>query len=467
MGSLTNLSDNIILKTDSYKMSHRAQYPSNTSRVYSYFESRTGARYQNTIFFGLQYLLKKHLEGIVITRDHIAQAEGFFSVHMAGSSAVFNKAGWEHILNVHNGMLPVRIKAVPEGTAVPVSNVLMTVENTDPACYWLTNYLETLLVQVWYPCVVATISNAVRKTIRLGLIDTGDTAGLDYKLHDFGFRGVSSLESAEIGGLAHLVNFNGTDTIPAISAGIQYYDSGVCAHSIPASEHSTITSWGKNRELDAYANMLEQYPTGLVACVSDSYDIFNACENLWGTELKEKIISRKGTLVIRPDSGPIVPTLLKVLSILWDKFGGTINSKFYKVLDSHIRVIQGDGCTPETITEIIECLKLHHWSIDNIAFGMGGGLLQKLDRDTQKFAFKCSSITNASGASIDVYKSPIGDSTKASKRGRLKLIREQGSFKTVSESHPGDDLLETVFENGELVKNYTFDEIRKRARNPW
>ena len=230
--------------------------------------------------------------------------------------------------------MPIRIKAVPEGKVIPVHNVMMTVENTDPNCFWLTNFLETLLLQLWYPCTVATISREVRKVILQYLSATGDPSTIDFKLHDFGFRGVSSVDSAGIGGASHLINFMGTDTVAALTFIQEYYGNqdDMFGFSIPAAEHSTITSWGQSQEVAAYQNMLEQYPEGLVALVSDSYDIYNACEKLWGEVLKNQILGRKGTLVVRPDSGEPKDVVLKVAEILGEKIGFTVNEKGYKVL---------------------------------------------------------------------------------------------------------------------------------------
>lgn len=380
--------ENILLLTDSYKVSHWLQYPPKTTEVYSYFESRGGI-YGHTVFFGLQYLLKRYFVGEVVTMHKINEAEAFYAQHFP-PGFVFNRAGWERIVKVHGGKLPLVIKAVPEGSVVPVKNVLMTIENTDPECFWLTNFVETLLVQVWYPMTVATHSREQKKVIAAYLHATADDAGgLGFKLHDFGFRGVSSVETAGLGGAAHLVNFLGTDTIAGPIVATEYYNHDeVAGYSIPASEHSTITSWGKDNELKAMTNMLEAYPIGLVACVSDSFDIYKACEDYWGTQLKDKILSRDGTLVVRPDSGDPPTTALRVLEILGDKLGKSKNDKGYFVLDPHVRVIWGDGIDYDMLCAVLSLLKANKWSADNIAFGSGGGLLQKLNRDTQKCAFK-------------------------------------------------------------------------------
>ncbi|MBC8042397.1 MAG: nicotinate phosphoribosyltransferase [Rhizobacter sp.] len=452
---------NLLLLTDSYKVSHYKQYPPGTQQIYSYFESRGGA-FEEVVFFGLQYLLKEYLAGAVVTKEKIDEAENIYAQHF-GNRSLFNRAGWEYILNEHDGRLPVRIKAVPEGLAVPYYNAVMTIENTDPKCFWLTNILETLLVQVWYGSTVATQSREIKKMILSCLKATGDEAGINFKLHDFGFRGVSSVESAAIGGAAHLVNFMGSDTVAALTFIQKFYNTTeMFGFSIPAAEHSTITSWGKAHEADAYRNMLMQYPEGTLAVVSDSYNIYNACEHLWGEALRGEVLARNGTLVIRPDSGDPKDVVLKVVEILGEKFGCETNAKGFKVLSPKVRVIQGDGVEYNSIQSILGNLRVNGWSADNVAFGMGGGLLQKLNRDTQKFAFKCSAAV-VNGEEREVFKDPITDTGKTSKRGRLKLVKNGAGYKTVSAEESREDVLQTVFENGEVVKEYAFDEVKKNA----
>lgn len=458
--------NNLILLTDSYKVSHHVQYPPETEKIYSYFESR-GGQFEETLFFGLQYYLKKYLEGAVVSKADIVEAEELFSKHF-GNNRLFNKAGWEHIVNKHGGRLPVSIKAVPEGSIIPTSNVLMTIENTDPNCFWLTNYLETLLVQVWYGTTVATLSHNMKKKILSYLEKTGDPSLIDFKLHDFGFRGVSSVESASIGGAGHLVNFMGTDTMAALVLARDYYDADMAGFSIPAAEHSTITSWGMENEAKAMENMLIQYPDGLVAVVSDSFNIYHACEKIWGELLKDKVLARNGTVVIRPDSGHPPKVVCTVLSILGEKFGYTVNEKGFKVLNPKVRVIQGDGCNFDMCNSILWEMQQLGWSADNIAFGMGGGLLQNLNRDTQKFAFKCSAIKK-NGEWSDVFKCPITDLGKISKAGRLRLQLEPNtsggySYHTVkNDVQTYEDSLIEVFRDGEILKEYSFKEIRSIA----
>lgn len=462
-----NWLNNICWLTDSYKVSHYRQYPPGTTRVYSYFESRSGATFPETLFFGLQYWLKQYLLGAVVTPEKIDRAEQLFNAHFGGP--LFNRAGWEYICHQHGGKLPVEIKAVSEGTIVGESNVLMTVENTDDRAFWLTNYIESLLVQVWYPCTVATQSR-VMKQILLNYLDaTGDPALVDFKLHDFGFRGVTSPEQAAIGGAAHLVNFQGTDTLAGLVLLNEFYHEPCAGFSIPAAEHSTITSWGREHEVDACRNVLTQFPSGLVATVSDSYDIFNCCANIWGGVLKEDVLARDGVLVIRPDSGDPPTVVVKVLEILGQKFGFTNNSKGYKVLNPKVRVIQGDGIDFGSLDRILAAMKTANWSADNVAFGSGGGLLQKLNRDTQRFAFKCSSVT-IGDEERDVFKQPVTDGGKTSKAGRMKLVWQDNTqsphLTTVPASDPRPDQLQTVFRNGELLIDQTFNQIRQAAHSP-
>jgi nicotinamide phosphoribosyltransferase len=378
----------------------------------------------------------------VVHQRHIKEAREFFKAHF-GTDSLFNEAGWQYIVDRHGGKLPVSIKAVPEGSVHGVLQPLMTIENTDPACFWLTNYLETLLVQTWYPITVATLSREMKRTILNFLEKTGDPAGVPFKLHDFGFRGVSSTESAGIGGCAHLVNFLGTDTMEALAMARDYYNCPMAGHSIPAAEHSTMTSWGKENEVKAFENMLTQYPTGLMACVSDSYDIFQACSQYWGKDLKEKVLARDGVLVVRPDSGDPETVVVKVLELLGQAFGYTTNEKGYKVLHPKVRIIQGDGIDYVSCKDILGNMAVHRWSADNIAFGMGGALLQKLNRDTQKFAFKCSSVT-INGQERDVYKQPVTSDWKISKAGRFNIGEE-------------------VFRDGKIVKEFTLDQVRQSA----
>ena len=362
---------NLILTTDSYKHSHFLQYPPEARIISAYAEARPGGVAEEAVFLGLQPFLIDYLAKPVTTAD-IDEAEALLAVH----GEPFNRTGWEAIVADHGGFLPLEITALPEGTVVPTSVPMLQIRNTDPRMPWLTTFIETALLRaIWYPTTVATISRQIREVIAAGLAKTSDDpeGQLPFKLHDFGARGVSSGESAALGGMAHLVNFAGTDTLEGILAARRYYGAEMAGFSIPAAEHSTMTSWGKARESDAYTNMLEQFD-GVLAVVSDSYDLDNAVNAIWGGTLKDRVLARDGTLVVRPDSGDPVETPLRTIEALWRHFGGSVNAKGYRVLDPHVRVIQGDGMTPATIAQLVDRVIGAGYAIDNITFGMGGGL---------------------------------------------------------------------------------------------
>lgn len=462
---------NIILNTDSYKASHFLQYPPDTMAISSYIEARGVSKsfpqVDKTVFFGLQAFLKEYLSK-PITMNDINEAEGITMEH----GVPFNRKGWERVLLAHDGYLPLRIKALPEGSKVPLKTCLVQVYNTDFELPWLTSYIETALLRaVWYPTTVATLSRAVKDICKKYLALTADDlSGLDFMLHDFGARGASSEESAAIGGLAHLVNFKGTDTLSAIMAARKYYNASMPGFSIPAAEHSTITSWGRKSEEAAYANMIEKFGKGLYAVVSDSYDIYNAAENIWGGSLKAKVIEAGGRLVIRPDSGDPVQVVTSLLTILGQKFGSGTNSKGFKVLPPCVRIIQGDGVNPESIDAILHAMTLNGWSAENIVFGMGGALLQRLDRDSLKFAMKASAIWKDDiGVWEDVYKDPVTDPGKGSKRGILEVVGDD--FETIraddcwlTNKYMGKKKhLEIVYDRGKIRVDDTLENIRRRA----
>jgi nicotinamide phosphoribosyltransferase len=504
---------NRIVDSDSYKTSHWVQTPKGLTSQSFYLESRGSDRnYEAVMMFGLQYIVEKYFAK-PITMAEVEEAREVITAH----GMPFNYDGWKLLVERHGGKLPIRIRAVPEGTVVPLHTALMTVETTDPDFYWLGSYIETALMRVWYPITVATQSYYLRELILKSLIKTADNPEeeIKFKLHDFGSRGVSSQESAAIGGAAHLVNFLGTDTMVALTMLRDYYDAPMAGFSIPAGEHSTFSSWGKDHEVDAYRNMLKQYGRegSLLAVVSDTWNIYHACEKIWGEELRQEVIDSGATVVIRPDSGDpvtvlfghstkdlieengryyvkgkynsykdqwgaevwgdydkereVTPNEIKgIFDILAEKFGTTINSKGYKVLNN-VRVIQGDGVNPESIAKILKVMEAKGYSTTNIAFGMGGALLQKVDRDTLKFAYKCSAAT-IDGKVVDVYKDPITDKGKTSKKGRLDTIQVHGypaatvRLKDDEIAHP-QTIMHTIYENGELMNHTTLDEVRARA----
>lgn len=463
---LSNNFANFLLNTDSYKTSHWVQYPPQTEYISSYIEPRGGI-FPETVFFGLQAFIKEYLSTPVSQAD-VDEAE----VMLAAHGVPFNRAGWQYIVDQHNGYLPLQIDAVAEGSVIENKNVLVQVVNTDPQCYWLVSYLETALLRaVWYPSTVASLSYACKKIIRSGLEKSADSlAGLPFKLHDFGSRGASSLETAALGGLAHIVNFAGTDTLSSLVAASRWYGMAkadqIAAFSIPAAEHSTITSWGRDGEVDAYRNMLKQFggPGKIVAVVSDSYDLWQAIDKLWGDVLKQDVQNAGGTLVIRPDSGDPVKVVREALIRLSERFGYSINQKGYKVLPDCVRLIQGDGINPVSLQHILDAIMQAGFSADNLAFGMGGGLLQQVDRDTLGWAMKASAAQVA-GEWRDVYKDPITSKAKRSKRGRLALVKTDESTETIrlDELNGRENLLQPVFRNGKLLREDTLSTVRERT----
>jgi len=456
---------NLILATDSYKHSHFLQYPPEARAISAYIEARPNDFADEVLFMGLQPYLLDYLGRPVIQAD-IDEAAAICTAH----GVPFNREGWQIVLDEHGGYLPIEISALPEGMIVPTGVPMVQVETTDPRLPWLATFIETALLRaIWYPTTVATLSRQCRLIIRAGLEKTSeDVEGqLPFKLHDFGARGTSSGESAGLGGMAHLVNFMGTDTMEGLIAARRYYGADMAGFSIPAAEHSTMTSWGREREEAAYANMLDAFEGEgkVVAVVSDSYDLDAALTGIWGGTLRDKVLARKGTLVVRPDSGDPVETPVRTVKTLWQVFGGTMNAKGYRVLDPHVRVIQGDGMTPATIARLIERLIEEGFAIDNIAFGMGGGLLQQVNRDTLRFAMKANAMRDAAGVWHDVAKAPITDPGKASKSGRQAVVLDSGRMVARRMEHvrEADDLLRPVWRNGTLLVRHSFDDVRRRG----
>ncbi|WP_405267961.1 nicotinate phosphoribosyltransferase [Methanobrevibacter sp.] len=463
------IENNICLLTDSYKVTHHYFYPKGTEKIYSYLESRVGAEFNKTVFYGLQYILKKYLEGAVVTQEKIDEADRLISAHIGED--IFNRKGWEYILDEHDGKLPVEIKAVSEGTPVDVSNVLMTVENTDKKSFWLVNYLESLLLQVWYPSTVATLSAEVRKLSNFYLEVTGSSKdNRDFMLHDFGYRGATSTESSMLAGSAHLLSFSGTDTIPALTVPENYYnDPNLYGFSVQATEHSVMTSLGPEGEMDQILNVIDKAKNGILSIVIDSYNYRNFLTEatIKGSDLNRAIndfLKIEGNKVVfRPDSGEPVSTTIDCLNMLEEGFGSYQTDKGYRVFDSNIGLLWGDGLDYQKIRDILFAMKSNGWAAENIIFGMGGGLHSTVNRDTQRNAFKCSAQLR-NGEWHDIFKNPL-DSSKKSKTGRFKLINENNSFKTILIDEDGEDCLRTVFKDGELLVEDKFSDIKSRALN--
>ena len=455
--------DSILLNTDSYKVGMYKQYPEDTICVYSYIESR-GGLYDEVVTAGIQPFVMQYMQPF--TCDDILFANSLWTLH-GEEFPLTQMLGMYH---EYGGDWPVQIRSVLDGTVVPNKNVIAVVSNTDSRYAFCTTWVETAFLRaVWYSSTVATNSREIKKIIASYLEKSGEIAGLDYKLHDFGARGASSFETAGLGSMAHALNFKGSDTMTANIFANMYYGETSVVSSITATEHSTITSWGRENEFQAYQNLVRKVrPGSTFACVSDSYNIYAACAmwNALAGEIKEKGC----TLVVRPDSGDPLVVLPKILDVLQEGFGFEVNSKGYKVLNN-CRIIWGDGITTLTIESILRTLvDLHGWSADMFAFGQGGGLLQAVTRDDQKFAMKCSHVVVGDKARV-VYKDPITDPGKVSKKGLVDLFKIDGEFGTYTHAELAEQglshlesELKYVYINGAVCNQTTFEEARERAK---
>lgn len=474
--------NNWLTFTDVYKLGHMDQYPKGTTEVYSYLHTRTNKMYNKCTFFGLQYLLKNYLSQ-PITHEMIDEL-CWINYHL------FDKLGknlegndLSPLVNLKSLMalryLPLKICAVPEGTQVHNPNALMTIENTHPDFYWLPGYLESFFLHLWAPCTVASMSRKYYETAKRFSDLTCDTdEHLPYAVHDFGYRGVSSNETAAICGASHLLHFFGSDTIPAIKLVKDYYSP--CkniAKSVPASEHSVMCAFGRDFELDAFENMLNQYPTGIVSIVADTYDIYNAVTVIAG-KLKDKILARNGKVVFRPDSGnpneiingkwdsQNIAAQDGVLKCLAQVFGTTLNNKGYRVLNEKVGLIYGDGITLDRYEEILYHMKEKSFASSNLVVGVGGLLLQRHTRDDMGFSVKATNVKVNEEIKM-IQKDPITDSGKKSHTGRMILIKENGIYSTKDKIQGMlDDTkneMRPVYLNGDLLTNVSFDEIRKNC----
>lgn len=465
---------NTIMMSDSYKVGHWMQNPEGTEYVHSHGGTRGSVSgYEWVVFYGLQFAVKEYLFNQVTLQD-VERAQVMIDAHLG--PGIFNRKGWLRLIEKHNGWLPVRIRAIKEGSVVPVKTALYTVENTDPEFAWLPSYLETTLLRAaWYGTTVATNSYRIKQNIKSWLERTSDSLdSLQFALHDFGYRGVSSEESAMIGASAHLINFFGTDTMAGLIAAIDYYNAtGVVGFSVIASEHSTMcanadaTERDDEASLEMMVSILEKRckETGsfqIVSAVADTYDTMRFA-HLVGTKFKDRIANSGGRFVVRPDSGDPVAVPIDVVTCLMKDFGYTVNSKGFKVLPPYIRVLQGDGINYDSIDEILYFAAERGISAENFVFGMGGGLLQDVTRDDLKFAQKASAIC-VNGVWKDVFKDPITDAGKRSLKGRVTTVQTyEGDIvtKRIDDVLNTDmDLMEDVYVNAVLVRNQTFEEIR-------
>lgn len=481
MSRLVQFIRNPLLRTDVYKMGHMEQYIPGAEQVYSYLQARSNKRFHQTVFFGLKPYLNYLTEPI--THDHVQEFLEYRETILGSTS----QAVTDKMFDLADlGYMPLHIKSVPEGTVIPTGNVLMTITNTHPDFYWTVGFVESLILKIWYPITVATTSYEYRKVIHR-YFDKTVPAELhflrDFMVHDFGYRGDSSEESAVISGMSHLTSFSGSDTVVALKGVADYYPltriSSEVMASVPASEHSVMCSFGRNNELDAYRHMLQLYPTGLVSIVSDTYDIWQVLTE-YAKVLKPQILARDGKVVFRPDSGvpeliicgdpqadPQSPAGKGCLRLLAEMFGTTMNSKGYLELNPKVGLIYGDGMYLERYTKTLEMMEQMGFAASNLVIGVGG-ILRYHSRDTLGFAIKATNII-VNGETRAIMKDPITDPGKRSHTGYLKLDHNPttGQFTTTDNvTVPDEDsgFLQTVFTDGYIYNQEPdFMKIRQRV----
>ena len=469
---------NPLLLTDVYKMGHMEQYPGDTVEVYSYLEARKPN--QPVVFFGLQYILMEYLSK-PLTREN---GEEFLHYHreILGEPSPSVQEKIRALTDL--GYWPLSIKAVPEGTRLGSRNILFSIRNTRPEFFWCVGFVESLLLKVWNSCTVATHSRKFHELVTRYAERTCDNLDhVPYQVHDFGYRGVSSEETAAVSGAAHLLNFQGSDTVIANWFLDKFYAAAgsVKGRSVPASEHSVMCSFGRDGEYEAFDRMLDLYPAGVVSIVSDTYDYFKILTD-YAPRRRDRIMARQGKVVFRPDSGTpediicgipqahgapsrdASPEVKGSLELLWDVFGGTVNSKGYRVLDSHIGLIYGDGMYYERFETILARMETLGFASSNLVIGVGGLLLQNHNRDELAFSVKATRIVRRHGEKVEIYKDPATDPSKKSKRGLMTLTRDgSGGYVTkdqVNDAEEATGELQEVFRDGQCKRVYSLDEVR-------
>jgi nicotinamide phosphoribosyltransferase len=470
---MNTLKPNLILTTDSYKLSHPFSYSPKMEAQYSYGEPRT-RNGRKIVVAGIKMALVKYFTNPV-TMDDVDEAEKFARLH----GEPFKRSAWEKVVNVYGGKLPVTIRAISEGAVVPSSMPIYSIECTDPDLAWLPSQLETLFQRaVWYPTTIASNDYYIKGVIRNFYEKTGvPVEAADFALHDFGGRGVTCGEQAEIGGCAHLFNFKGSDTIEGVRAANYYYNCEMAGFSVPATEHSVQCSFSLDDDtgsgdLEYLRHQLKvlSTPGGIVSIVIDGYDVYRAAAYLCN-ELKQDVIDCGAKVVFRPDSGDMFEVVPRLLEMQAAAFGYTVNQRGYKVINN-VGIIQGDGVNSEAIEKMLKIITDMGYAANSVVFGSGGALLQKVDRDTYKFAQKASAIM-VDGEWIGISKNPVTDPGKMSKKGRVTTLRSfmTGEFMVgdLSNSDSRDsewvDMLEVVYQNGEIsqfVLDETLDKIRNR-----
>lgn len=480
--------NNPIFYKDFYKTDHISQYPIGTTMIYSNFTPRKsrmpGVNY--SVFFGLQAFIQDILINKFNTHFFQEDIEVVMYEYKQVMKTCLGATGeFEHIRALHKlGYLPIAINALPEGSIVPSGVPALTIHNTLPEFFWVTNMIETMLSSyLWGMCTSATMAREYRLILDKYAAKTSDCpAFVDYQAHDFSFRGMSSIESAMHCGAGHLLYFKGTDTIPAILFANEFYDAHLsCGGSVVASEHSVMSAGGKDTEFETYRRLINDvYPSGVISLVSDTWSLFNVIDNYLPL-LKEDILKREGRCVIRPDSGLPEDIICGnatavfgssefkgVIESLWDIFGGTINSKGYKELDPHIGAIYGDSITLERSKDICDRLEAKGFASTNVVFGIGSFTYQYNTRDTLGWAMKAT-YAEINGEGIAITKNPkTDDGTKKSHSGLLKVIKEDGIYKVIQNVSKEDQLLpdnelKMIFNGRTLIRD-NFESIQTLAR---
>jgi nicotinamide phosphoribosyltransferase len=481
---------NPLLLTDGYKVDHRRQYPNGTTLVYSNWTPRKSRieGVDEVVLFGLQYFIKKYILEDFETYFFNQPKEKVVAEYSRRINNYLgeNQVGTQHIEDLHDlGYIPMVIKALPEGASVPIRVPMFTMYNTLPEFFWLTNYFETLVSAViWMPCTSATIAKQYRMVLDKYANDTSSVPEfVDWQGHDFSMRGMAGIEASVISACGHLLNFSGTDTIPAINLLENYYnansDTELIGGSVAATEHSVMCMGTAEDEIGTFRRLIcDVYPKGIVSIVSDTWDLWKVLTE-YMPKLKNEILSREGKVVLRPDSGDPVDIICGnpnttneverkgVIELLWETFGGTINDKGFKELDGHIGAIYGDSITVARAEQICERLRQKGFASTNVVLGIGSYTYQYNTRDTFGFAMKAT-YGEVNGIGRAIFKDPItDDGTKKSAKGLMKIVIENNKYKLVDEVNWEEENhgeLREIFRDGKLLINESLSEIRKRIK---
>lgn len=475
---------------DGYKLGHRLQYPTGTTKVYSNFTPRESRipGVDKVVFFGLQAFLNKLKDDMnrvfycdinLACDQYQKRVDGYLGP---------NNVGTDHIRALHElGYIPLEFRALPEGTEVPLRVPMLTVENTHPDFFWLVNYIESFISsELWLPCTSATNALRLRRLLDKFAKSTGTAPEfVQWQGHDFSFRGMSGQDAAAMSGAGHLLAFTGTDTLPALDWVEEHYgvpENYLLGGSVAATEHSVMCAGGDDGELETFSRLLDLYPTGIVSVVSDTWDLWHVLTGIL-PQLKDRIMARDGKLVIRPDSGDPAdilcgdpsadegsPARKGVIELLWDLFGGTTTSTGHKLLDSHIGAIYGDSITYDRAFDILSRLRINGYASGNVVFGVGSYTYQYVTRDTFGFAMKAT-WAEVNGVGRDLYKSPkTGNGMKTSAKGRLAVfVGDDGELQLTNQASRAQEtmsMLRPVWRDGSFLREETFDVIRARALSP-